>query len=123
MDEFQVIFYENKRGQTPVREWVNNVFRLASQGDKQARILQEVIKRKAQLLKVKGTRASDDRVNEWVWEIRCKDSRILFGQYRRCIVWTHYIPKKDYNKLHQRDIKIASARMSEWVSRHRGDCK
>jgi len=119
MPRYEVVFYKDILGRNPVELWVDGIREAKNQGSKQARVHYNAIYHKIELLKIMGTLAGFEKITNFVWEFRAKDSRILYGECGEYFVLLHYIEKKDYNKLRQNDIDLAQTRMVDWMDRNK----
>lgn len=91
---YEVIFYEDNRGRSPVGEFLDELQQRA-ETDKKAKQLFAKIVLYIEVLEQSGTRAGipfTKYIGDGIWELRPKDHRILFfGWYENKFVLLHSI--------------------------------
>lgn len=112
---FQVIFYENQNGESPVKQWLQM---LDSRGGKKTELTQ--FDSKIRIIKELGTRAGADTVDfiaDGIWELRPGRNRVLFAVWKGKILLLHQFSKKT-NKCPPREIAKAKNELSDWIERN-----
>lgn len=119
---FDIEFYENPRGEKPVKEWIEELGRRA-ETDKRARVLLKQVFYNLSRLRVEGTRAPENIVKHIdgdIYELRPGNHRIMFfGWNGNKFVLLHTFLKTT-NETPKREIETAKRRMRDWKNR-RGD--
>ncbi|MFZ0443591.1 MAG: type II toxin-antitoxin system RelE/ParE family toxin [Bacillus sp. (in: firmicutes)] len=114
---YEVIFYEDNRGRSPVRELLDELQQKA-ETDKQTKQLFAKIVLYIEVLEQSGTRAGipfTKYIGEGIWELRPKDHRILFfGWHENKIVLLHSF-RKQTQKTPPQEIKKAKKEMDDWL--------
>ncbi|WEZ10424.1 type II toxin-antitoxin system RelE/ParE family toxin (plasmid) [Priestia flexa] len=114
---YEVIFYEDNRGRSPVRELFDELQQKA-ETDKQAKQLFAKIFLYIEVLEQSGTRAGlpfTRYIGDGIWELRPKDHRILFfGWHENKIVLLHSF-RKQTQKTPIQEIKKAKKEMEDWL--------
>lgn len=116
---YDVIFYEDSRGNVPIAEYIEEL-RQKSYNDKNARINFNKIVAYIDLLSEKGTRIGEPVVNHLdgdIWELRPLDNRILFALYKdKLYILLHHFTKKT-NKAPPREIEQAKRNLADHIER------
>jgi len=114
---YEVIFYEDNRGQIPVKQFLDELEERAKK-DKRAKQLFERIFLYIEILEKSGTRAGlpyTRNIGDGIWELRPKDQRILFfGWHENKIVLLHSF-RKQTQKTPKREIDKAKKEMNDWL--------
>ena len=114
---FEVIFYRDKKGKEPVRDYFISLFENDS---KDNRIKREKIEDCMNVLKKNGARAGLPYVKHLegkIWELRPLSDRTLFFTYvNNTIVLLSHFQKKT-QKTPKREIKKAEKLMNDYIER------
>ena len=115
---FDVIFYENRKGEKPVEEYILN---LSRQESKDARIKANKIAEYIRKLSVFGTRVGLPEVDKIegtdLWELRPLKDRIFFAYWKDdTFVLLHHFVKKT-PKTPKREIEQAGRNLKDWLER------
>lgn len=81
MSIFNVVFYRDKNGKEPVKEYLTD---LSNRADKDSRIKLNKIRDYIKILRQYGTRAGEPyvkHITDEIWELRPLRDRILFAGY------------------------------------------
>lgn len=115
---YEVIFYEDDRGRSPVKEFLD-VLDAKAKSSKQAKQLLSKIILYVEILEKSGTRSGlpyTKYIGNGIWELRPKDHRVLFfGWEGNKIVLLHAF-RKDTQKTPQREIEQAEKEMYDWLA-------
>ncbi|GMB02273.1 type II toxin-antitoxin system RelE/ParE family toxin [Pelosinus sp. IPA-1] len=118
---YEIIFYEDAHGNSPVDELISKLDQKAEKNNKDARIQLKQIMYQIDVLENVGTRCSSEYVKyirNDIWELRPGDNRILlFGWKNNKIVLLHSF-RKTTNETPRRQIERAEREIQDWVSRH-----
>jgi len=120
---FEVEFYENKRGEQPVKEVLIEL-RDKALTSKDARIQYEKILTHIRALETFGTRAGEPwvkHINGNLWELRPLAHRIFFFYWRnnKFILLHHFVKKSQ--KTPPKEIEKASKNMKDFLERQDQD--
>ena len=118
---FEVIFYRDKKGKEPVRDYILSLF---EKDTKDNRIKREKILDYIDELEEKGTRAGIPFVKHLegkIWELRPLRDRILFFAYidNKIVLLSHF--QKKTQKTPKREIKKAEKLMNDYIARGEDD--
>ncbi|MEH6943050.1 type II toxin-antitoxin system RelE/ParE family toxin [Bacillus sp. JJ722] len=115
---YEVIFYEDDRGRSPVKEFLNELDNSAKK-NKQAKQLLAKIALYIEILESSGTRSGlpyTKHIGNGIWELRPKDHRIFFfGWDGNKIVLLHSF-RKETQKTPQKEIDLAEIEMKDWLA-------
>jgi phage-related protein len=118
---YEVVFYEDSNGKSPVYDLIQELDSQAEKGNKKARVLVGKITYCIERLESSGTRAGEKIVKHIdgdLWELRPGDRRIFFfGWNGRYFVLLHAF-QKTTQKTPPREIDRARKAMEDWVDRH-----
>lgn len=114
---FEVIFYKDKKGKEPVKDYILSLF---EKDTKDNRIKREKILDYIDELEEKGTRAGTQYVKHLegkIWELRPLRDRILFFAYidNKIVLLSHF--QKKTQKTSKREIKKAEKLMNDYIER------
>lgn len=113
---YNVIFYEDGRGRSPVKEWLDDLEKQAKR-NKQARQLYKKVVYYIEIVSQIGTRAGypyTRSIGNDIWELRPKDHRImLFMWDGNNIVLLHPF-RKTTQTTPQPEIDQAEKEMNDW---------
>lgn len=114
---YEIIFYEDRRGRSPVRDYTN---RLAMKNDKNNRIKCNKISYNLDMLTNYGTSAPEKFVKHLrgeIWELRPLRDRILFAAW----VGDSFVPvhtfQKDTQKTPSDEIEKAESYLADFKER------
>lgn len=114
---YKIIFYKNKSGKEPVKEYISDL--MAQQG-KDSKIRIKKIQDYLNLLRKKGTYAGEPYVKymgDGIWELRPLSERIFFFLWNKnTIVLLHCYYKKS-KRTPKKEIMIAQKRKNEFMER------
>lgn len=114
---FNIIFYKDKRGNEPVKEYIQSLF---IKDNKDNIIKRGKIRDYLETLQEYGTRAGEPYVKHLdgdIWELRPLRDRILFFAYiNNTIVLLSYFKKKT-QKTPKREIEKAKKYMKDFIER------
>lgn len=114
---FNIIFYKDKRGNEPVKEYIQSLF---IKDNKDNIIKRGKIRDYLETLQEYGTRAGESYVKHLdgdIWELRPLRDRILFFAYiNNTIVLLSYFKKKT-QKTPKREIEKAKKYMKDFIER------
>lgn len=115
---YEVIFYEDDRGRSPVKEFLD-VLDAKAKSSKQAKQLLSKIILYVEILEKSGTRSGlpyTKYIGNGIWELRPKDHRVFFfGWEGNKIVLLHTF-RKDTQKTPQKEIEQAKKEMHDWLA-------
>ena len=118
---FNIIFYKDRKGKTPVRDYINF---LNKSNSKDNRINASKIFDYMDVLREVGTAAGEPYVKHIdgnIWELRPIRNRILFAAWDgKSFVLLHHFVKKT-QKTPQREIDQAKRELSDWTERSKDD--
>lgn len=116
---FEILFYENSRGESPIEDFLADLLK-RSETNKKARILHEKIYYYFSFLKNFGTRINSKYVKHIegdIWELRPIDNRIFFFYWKdNTFVMLHHFHKKT-QKTPKREIEQAKSNMEDFLRR------
>ncbi|MED4018558.1 type II toxin-antitoxin system RelE/ParE family toxin [Sutcliffiella cohnii] len=114
---YEVIFYEDDRGYSPVKSFLDDLETKAIR-NKQAKQLFAKVVFYIEILEKSGTRSGlpyTKYIGDGIWELRPKDQRILFfGWKDNQIVLLHSF-RKQTQKTPPQEIKKAKIEMEDWL--------
>lgn len=117
---YEIYFYEDKRGKSPVEDFIMELDRKAPTS-KNERIELKQIRFYIDILQRLGTRAGEPFVKHIqgdLWELRPGKNRILFFAWiENSFVLLHSFRKKT-NKTPSGEIKKAEQEINDWIQRH-----
>lgn len=118
---FEVEFYEDKKGNQPVKE-VLLALRDKAKNNKDSHIQYQKILTHIRALEVYGTRIGEPQVKHLdgnLWELRPLAHRIIFFYWKdnKFILLHHFIKKTQ--KTPQREIKQATKNMKDFLERNK----
>lgn len=114
---YNIIFYEDKKGNSPVRDYTNA---LALKNDKNSRIKFQKIKRDMQFLTERGTRIGEPivkHVNGEIWELRPLRDRILFAAWIGDSFVLLHTFQKETQKTPRSEIEKAERELADFKER------
>ena len=115
--KYEVIFYEDKNGNSPVFEYLKN---LSSKKDKNSRINHNKIFEYISLLEKQGKELGEPYIKHLdgkIWELRPIRNRILFATLvGNTIIILHCFIKKT-QKTPQREIESAKRNLQDTINR------
>ena len=115
--EYEIIFYIDDKGQSPVKEFLNELKDQAKH-NKISRQLLEKMYFNISMLERLGTRAGlpyTKHIEDKIWELRPKDYRILFFMWEENNIVLLSVFRKEKNKTPKREIIKAKNRMNDWI--------
>jgi phage-related protein len=114
---YEVIFYEDDRGRSPIKDFLDELDAKA-RSNKQAKQLLSKFALYIEMLEQSGTRSGlpyTKHIGNGIWELRPKDHRVFFfGWEGNKIVLLHAF-RKDTQKTPQREIERAEREMNDWL--------
>ena len=113
----KIIFYEDSKGNSPVRDYTNDLFQ---KGDKDSNIKFRKIKRCIDKLMDEGTRAGEKfikHIEGEIWELRPVPDRILFAEWIEYSFLLLHQFKKDTQKTPRREIEKAKNELEDYIER------
>ena len=119
---FDVIYYENGKGEKPVEEYING---LREQQGKDARIKLTKVVEYIRKLSEYGTRVGKPEVDkiegeENLYELRPLKDRIFFAYWKdNTFVLLHHFVKKS-RKTPKTEIEQAKRNLKDWIERYGG---
>jgi phage-related protein len=115
---YEVIFYEDDRGRSPVKDLLDELDAKA-RSNKQAKQLLSKFALYIEILEQSGTRSGlpyTKHIGNGIWELRPKDHRVFFfGWEGNKIVLLHAF-RKDTQKTPQKEIDRAEREMNDWLA-------
>jgi phage-related protein len=115
---YEVIFYEDDRGRSPVKDLLDELDAKA-RSNKQAKQLLSKFALYIEMLEQSGTRSGlpyTKHIGNGIWELRPKDHRVFFfGWEGNTIVLLHAF-RKDTQKTPQKEIDRAEREMNDWLA-------
>jgi phage-related protein len=116
---YNIIFYANKRGEQPVKEYIDSLKEKA-ETSKDSRIKLTKIIAYIDILSKNGTRAGENfikHLEENIWELRPINDRILFFYWdQNKFVLLHHFKKKT-QKTPRREIEQAKKNRDDFLER------
>lgn len=111
---YNIIFYRDKKGKEPVKEYILSLF---AKDSKDLKIKREKIQDYLNILREHGTRAGSPfvkHIDGEIWELRPLKDRILFFSYidNTIILLTHF--RKATQKTPKREIQKAKKYMEDF---------
>ena len=114
---YEIIFYEDRKGCSPVRDYTNE---LALKNDKESKIKFKKISYQLQRLEVYGTRDGEPvvkHIDGEIWELRPLRDRILFAAWvGNSFVLLHQF-LKDTPKTPRSEIEKAERELADFKER------
>ena len=114
---YNIVFYEDKKGRAPVRDYTNA---LALKNDKNSKIKRDKIAYNVNVLENYGTRANKKFVKHIrgeIWELRPMRDRILFAAWiGNSFVLLHTF-QKDTQKTPDEEIEKAERELADFKER------
>ena len=113
----EVVFYRDKRGAEPVRDYIDNLPRRADR----ATVLRYVVLLADQghTLLAKGHARMIDRTSR-IYELRPGAYRVAYAEHAGGFVLLH-ARRKQGQKLDSQALDLARGRLNEWRERHGSD--
>ncbi len=120
---FDIIFYEDERGHSDVREFIVKLHEKSS-SNKDARINFNKIVAYIDILEEMGTRIGEPvtkHLDGEIWELRPLSNRILYAFYKNNkFLLLHYFKKKS-QKTPLAEIEKAKRELDDFKRRHNAD--
>jgi len=120
---YNIVFYANKRGEQPVKEYIDSLKEKA-ETSKDSRIKLTKIVAYLDILAKNGTRAGENfikHLEDGIWELRPINDRILFFYWnQRTFVLLHHFKKKT-QKTPRREIEQAKRNKEDFLERSNHD--
>lgn len=117
---YEVVFYEDARGDCPVESLIIELDRKAEKS-KTDRVALKQVRLYIDILQRIGTRAGEEYTKHLggsIWELRPGKNRILFFAWNgNTFVLLHWFRKKT-NETPKREIEKAQNEMNDWLHRH-----
>jgi len=117
---FELIFYEDKRGQSEVLEYLENLYQ-RMESDKDSRILYCKIQAYFNMLEQNGTRLSKKitkHLTDDIWELRPLKTRIFYAYYKdNKFIVLHYFVKKT-KKTPKIELEQAKRNLKDFLERN-----
>ena len=119
MSLYKIHFYADKKGNEPVREYIEKLKEKAAT-DKKARVKLKKIVEFFGILERNGTRAGSHfvkHIENGIWELRPIDNRIFFFYWRdNTFILLHHFQKKS-KKTPKREIEQAKRNKRDFIER------
>jgi len=116
---FNIVFYANKRGDQPVKEYID-LLKKKADTDKNSRIKLKKIYAYLSILERNGTRAKIKYIKyleDGIWEIRPLANRILFFYWQNdTFVLLHHFKKRS-RKTPRKEIEQAKRNRNDFLER------
>lgn len=113
---YNVIFYQDDRGRSPVKEWLDELEKKAKRSKQDWQVYKKVLLY-IQMIEEMGTRAGypyTKSIGDGIWELRPKGHRVfLFVWDGDNIVLLHPFKKKT-QKTPRAEIERAKKEMNDW---------
>lgn len=116
---YEIVLYTDAHGYCPIETFIHSLDE-AAQKNKNERIQLKQIKMYINILKLNGTRASEEiveHIKDNVWQLRPGCNRILFAVDNNTCVLLHSFRKKS-RKTPRREIEQAYRELNDWVNRN-----
>ena len=115
---YNVVFYENQRGEKEVKEYIETLNR---QTDKDSRIKSNKIAEYIRRLQAYGTRIGKPTIDKIegtdIWELRPLKNRIFFAYWKDDVfILLHHFVKKT-QKTPKGEIEQAERNLKDWKER------
>ncbi len=117
---YEIEVYEDARGQSPIKEWVNALDRSAS-SDKNAGIQLRQLLYQMERLRMSGPRAGTTiakQIEGDIWEIRPGKNRVLFAMWKDNKILLLHMFRKTTAKTPRAEIDQAKREWRDWIARH-----
>lgn len=118
---YQIIFYEDKRGNREMEQYLFHLKEKADGGSKEARIHFQKIVAYMDSLEKWGTRIGEPvtkHLNGEIWELRPLNNRILYAYYKdNTFILLHYF-RKTTLKTPKKEIKQAIRNLKDYRERY-----
>jgi phage-related protein len=115
---YEVIFYEDDRGRSPIKDFLESLDAKAN-SNKQAKQLLSKFILYIEILEKSGTRSGlpyTKHIGNGIWELRPKDHRVFFfGWEGNKIVLLHSF-RKETKKTPPKEIEQAEREMNDWLA-------
>ena len=115
---YEIIFYEDKKGNSPVRDYTNE---LAVKNDKESNTKFKRFERCFDKLEISGTRSGErfvKHIEGEIWELRPVPDRILFAAWiENSFVLLHHF-RKDTQKTPRNEIEKAKRELKDYKERN-----
>ena len=115
---YKIIFYEDKKGNTPVLEYIES---LAVRDDKESNIKFGKVMDYIDKLRMGGTRIGSEYVKHLdgeIWELRPVPERILFAAWiENSFILLHHF-RKDTQKTPRNEIEKAKRELKDYKERN-----
>lgn len=113
---YEVIFYEDERGRSPVKDFLDEL-QAKAKSNKEAKQLYKKFILYIEVLAKSGTRAGTPytkHIGNGIWELRPKDHRVFFfGWEGNKLVLLHTF-RKTTQKTPQQEVDKAIKEMADW---------
>lgn len=118
---FEIEIYEDKEGNSQLKDWFRELKHRKNRGIKDARIILNQIHYCIERIKLEGTFASEDiakHIIEDIWELRLDKYRVMFFQVKdgRIILLNYF--RKETQKTPTKEIKKAIKFRDDWNKQH-----
>lgn len=116
--DYEVIFYEDDRGRSPVKEFLDDLDAKAK-SNKQAKQLLSKFALYVEILEKSGTRSGlpyTKHIGNGIWELRPKDHRVFFFGWEGSKIVLLHTFRKNTQKTPQREIEQAEKEMNDWLA-------
>ncbi|SFV03800.1 type II toxin-antitoxin system RelE/ParE family toxin [Alicyclobacillus macrosporangiidus] len=118
---YDIVFYVDARGRSPVYEFLKDLSTKAAQGKKDAVSLKKQVDLHLEILKTYGTRIGEpyvDYLGDGIWELRPGSHRILFVAWSNGRFVLLHEFRKTTRKTPRREIEKAKRELADWIERH-----
>ena len=117
---YELVFYENKRGESEVLEYLENLYQ-SMESDKDSRILYCKIQAYFNMLEQNGTRLSKKitkHLGGSIWELRPLKKRIFYAYYKynKFVVLNYFIKKT--RKTPKSELERAKRNLKDFWERN-----
>ena len=113
---YEVQYYKDKNGKSPIKDYLNHLSGLAAKGDKDSRIKANQITAHILQLEKLGHRLREPyakNLGDGIWELRPIRDRILYVAWENNSFVLLHIFKKDTQKTPKREVEQAKRNLAD----------